>query len=74
MRAHGLKGVRDYEKKCNDQMKGLIELVRSDLSNLNRMTLSALVVLDVHARDVVSRLVQEAVSDPTDFEWLAQMR
>ncbi len=36
--------------------------------------MGALIVLDVHARDVVERLVKEGVSSVTDFAWICQMR
>lgn len=34
----------------------------------------ALVTLDVHARDVLVELVEESVSNSTDFKWICQLR
>lgn len=43
------------------QLEGLTDLVRAPLSKLARMTLGALIVIDVHARDVVQALINEKV-------------
>ncbi|CAM6094963.1 unnamed protein product [Calypogeia fissa] len=56
------------------QLEGLTDLVRAPLSKLARMTLGALIVIDVHARDVVQALINEKIKAPTDFEWVSQLR
>lgn len=49
--------------------------MRGNLSKLNRATLSALVVMDVHARDTVTALAEEKIDgEPQHFSWLSQLR
>jgi dynein heavy chain len=74
IRKGGRKPLRSYKDLCTKQLEEVVELVRGDLTPMARMTLSALVVIDVHARDTVYSLEQADVSSETDFEWLSQLR
>ncbi|KAK2152282.1 hypothetical protein LSH36_335g03002 [Paralvinella palmiformis] len=56
------------------QLDDLRELVRKPLSRMERSVLSALIVIEVHARDVVTNLVTEEVKNVNDFEWISQLR
>jgi len=66
-----------YESVCMcllTQLDELRELVRSPLSKIGRQILSALIVIEVHARDVVTNMVDQEVSNVNDFEWISQLR
>lgn len=55
-------------------MNNIVDLVRGSLKNQTRISLSALITLDVHCRDVVDELANNNVSHDTDFKWLSQLR
>ncbi|GAB1862505.1 Dynein heavy chain 3, axonemal [Camponotus japonicus] len=63
-----------YLHKCTDQIEDIVALVRGKLEPGARITLNALIVIDVHARDVVKLLVDKQVDNPLDFNWIAQLR
>jgi dynein heavy chain len=50
-----------------EMINKMVAIVRKDLNTLQRTLMGALIVLDVHARDVVTELIQKNVKTLNDF-------
>lgn len=72
--AIGKNTLPSYLDKCNGQIGELVRLVRGPLSGCATITMEALIVLDVHARDIVKYLIDKNVENIGDFNWFSQMR
>ena len=74
IKAKGNEGVKEYHIFLQEQLDDTVTLVRQNLSKMQTITMNALIVLDVHARDVVDTLKKEGVHDIRAFEWIMQLR
>lgn len=63
----------EWEKQ-KSQLADLVVEINKPLKSLDRATLITLCTIDVHARDVLARLIDERVEDITCFQWQSQLR
>ena len=75
------KGVMNQTNKKNQQrLNDLIAInMKSDqelaeFGKWTRRKVETMILVDVHARDVMIRLTKEKVSDISDFTWTSQLR
>ena len=66
--------LKDYYKKQVTQLNTLINLLLGDLTKGNRQRIMTVCTIDVHARDVVAKLIQQKVENSQAFTWLCQLR
>jgi len=74
-RAEGDKHAMKRElKKETDDLNTLIALMRTDLESRKRKSINTMIVIDVHARDIVADFVRDSVMSSKDFAWEQQLR
>ncbi|XP_074520194.1 dynein axonemal heavy chain 6 [Halichoeres trimaculatus] len=66
--------MQEFELANFDRLNALAALVRGELSTLHRNIITALITIDVHARDIVTDLVRQKVDSRSNFEWQRQLR
>jgi dynein heavy chain len=66
--------LKEFLLKSNEQIKDTVNLVRGKLDSGPRRTLEALIVIDVHARDVVANLIETNIGKASEFIWISQLR
>jgi dynein heavy chain len=69
-----IKQMKDLKEELASLLEEVVKMVRGDLSALERMTLSALITLEVHNVDIVAELITQRCNSLTDFDWLSQLR
>ncbi|KAJ8944983.1 hypothetical protein NQ318_010185 [Aromia moschata] len=67
--------IGSFTEELRIQLQEIVSLIRDpSLTNLARITIKALIVIDVHAKDVVESLYKQRVGNDKEFKWLSQMR
>ncbi|GAB1597647.1 dynein beta chain, ciliary isoform X1, partial [Argonauta hians] len=66
--------IKDYLKKQVNQLNALISMLIGDLSKGDRQKIMTICTIDVHARDVVAKLISAKIDNAQAFTWLSQLR
>uniref|UniRef100_A0A8P0TQY4 Dynein axonemal heavy chain 9 n=1 Tax=Canis lupus familiaris TaxID=9615 RepID=A0A8P0TQY4_CANLF len=66
--------MKDYFKKQVAQLKTLITMLIGQLSKGDRQKIMTICTIDVHARDVVAKMIAQKVDSAQSFLWLSQLR
>ena len=68
---HAMKNELFKETK---EVNDLISLVRENIPSNIRKCVNTLIILDVHARDIVDGFVRDSVLNAKEFQWESQLR
>ena len=68
------KPLKSCRKKQNNVLQKFSDAIRGQLSKNQRAKIVALVTIEVHARDVIDKLLKVQCKDKNSFEWQQQLR
>jgi dynein axonemal heavy chain len=67
--------MKQLAVKLGGQLNDLVASVRDqNLTSADRAKLNTLIIIDVHARDIVDRFVRDSILDAREFDWESQLR
>ncbi|TYZ50849.1 hypothetical protein PybrP1_008863 [[Pythium] brassicae (nom. inval.)] len=66
--------MKELEGKLTGQLNELVRRVREPLDKLTRKKVNTLLIIDVHARDIVDAFVRDSVLHEKEFAWESQLR
>uniref|UniRef100_A0A668AEI7 Dynein axonemal heavy chain 17 n=1 Tax=Myripristis murdjan TaxID=586833 RepID=A0A668AEI7_9TELE len=66
--------MKEYYRKQVSQLNTLISMLIGQLSPGDRQKVMTICTIDVHARDVVAKIIAQKVENSQAFVWLSQLR
>lgn len=69
-----IKQMKELKDEQTVLLEEVVKMIRGDLTNVERMTLNALITLEVHNLDIVTELIAQRCTSLSDFDWQGQLR
>lgn len=66
--------MKQFADKLTSQLNDLVDKVRQQISSHMRKKVNSLLIIDVHARDIVDKFVRDSILDEREFAWESQLR
>ncbi|XP_071880489.1 dynein axonemal heavy chain 10 isoform X1 [Anas platyrhynchos] len=68
------QAMKLYAKKMHQQIDDLVTRIAVPLSKNDRKKYNTVLIIDVHARDIVDTFVRDSILQAQEFEWESQLR
>ena len=68
------EALKKLRRKWIQYLNQLVAMTRSTLDKVTRKKLTALITIEVHARDTIEKLIKNGCTARDDFEWVSQLR
>ncbi|KAA0154745.1 hypothetical protein FNF29_02274 [Cafeteria roenbergensis] len=66
--------MKRYAAKQTAQLMDLVSMTRMDITSEVRSKVGTLLIVDVHARDIIDHFVRDSILDAREFAWESQLR
>ena len=67
--------MKNLSKQLNNQLNEILIKIRDiNINKILRKKLSTMIIIDVHARDIVDNFVRDSITNKNEFDWESQLR
>jgi dynein heavy chain len=66
--------IKNLAAMLTKQLNELVYETRNKLSSTQRKKVNTLIIIDVHARDIIDSFVRDSILDEREFAWESQLR
>ncbi|XP_021113287.1 dynein heavy chain 10, axonemal isoform X4 [Heterocephalus glaber] len=74
VRAGEKQAMKNFGKKMHRQIDELVTRITTPLSKNDRKKYNTMLIIDVHARDIVDSFIRGSILEAREFEWESQLR
>ncbi|XP_012518857.1 PREDICTED: dynein heavy chain 10, axonemal [Propithecus coquereli] len=68
------QAMKNYGRKMHRQIDELVTRITTRLSKNDRKKYNTVLIIDVHARDIVDSFIRGSILEAREFEWESQLR
>lgn len=74
MKAGQRRAMKDFNHKLIEQINQIVRMVRGHLTPNVMKKLETVLILDVHAKDIIEGFIRDSIVAAEEFEWESQLR
>ncbi|XP_067084612.1 dynein axonemal heavy chain 10 [Osmerus mordax] len=68
------QAMKSYARRMHQQIDELVTRITQPMKKNDRRKINTVLIIDVHARDIVDNFVRDSIMDAREFEWESQLR